>query len=54
MVPSGAMGRDIPVAFLHGGPHAVYLLDAFNAGFLYAWMRGKTPVSGRWRCSSAA
>jgi S-formylglutathione hydrolase FrmB len=25
------MGRDIPVAFLAGGPHAVYLLDAFNA-----------------------
>ncbi|MEE6176085.1 alpha/beta hydrolase family protein [Mycobacterium sp. 050134] len=32
MVPSGAMGRDIPVAFLAGGPHATYLLDAFNAG----------------------
>jgi len=32
MVPSGAMGRDIPVAFLAGGPHAVFLLDAFNAG----------------------
>lgn len=32
MVPSGAMGRDIPVAFLGGGSHAVYLLDAFNAG----------------------
>jgi S-formylglutathione hydrolase FrmB len=32
MVPSAAMGRDIPVAFLAGGPHAVYLLDAFNAG----------------------
>jgi S-formylglutathione hydrolase FrmB len=32
MVPSGAMGRDIPVAFQGGGPHAVYLLDAFNAG----------------------
>lgn len=31
MVPSGAMGRDIPVAFLGSGPHAVYLLDAFNA-----------------------
>src|SRR6478609_3729127 len=31
MVPS-AMGRDIPVAFLGGGPHAVFLLDAFNAG----------------------
>jgi S-formylglutathione hydrolase FrmB len=31
MVPSGAMGRDIPVAFSAGGPHAVYLLDAFNA-----------------------
>ena len=23
MVPSAAMGRDIPVAFLAGGPHAV-------------------------------
>jgi S-formylglutathione hydrolase FrmB len=32
MVPSGAMGRDIPVAFMAGGPHAVYLLDAFDAG----------------------
>ncbi|MGH3521829.1 MAG: esterase family protein [Mycobacterium sp.] len=32
MVPSGAMGRDIPVAFLAGGPHAVYLLDPFDAG----------------------
>jgi S-formylglutathione hydrolase FrmB len=32
MVPSGAMRRDIPVAFMGGGPHAVYLLDAFNAG----------------------
>jgi S-formylglutathione hydrolase FrmB len=31
MVPSAAMGRDIPVAFLNQGPHAVYLLDAFNA-----------------------
>lgn len=31
MVPSAAMGRDIPVAFLAGGSHAVYLLDAFNA-----------------------
>ncbi|MDT5348564.1 MAG: hypothetical protein QOH91_1851 [Mycobacterium sp.] len=32
MVPSPAMGRDIPVAFLAGGPHAVYLLDPFNGG----------------------
>ncbi|HEY7051415.1 MAG TPA: alpha/beta hydrolase family protein [Mycobacterium sp.] len=32
MVPSAAMGRDIPVAFQPGGPHAVFLLDAFNAG----------------------
>lgn len=32
MVPSAAMGRDIPVTFLPGGPHAVVLLDAFNAG----------------------
>jgi S-formylglutathione hydrolase FrmB len=32
MVPSAAMGRDIPVAFMAGGQHAVYLLDAFNAG----------------------
>jgi S-formylglutathione hydrolase FrmB len=31
MVPSAAMGRDIPVAFMGAGPHAVYLLDAFNA-----------------------
>jgi S-formylglutathione hydrolase FrmB len=26
------MGRDIPVAFMGGGPHAVVLLDAYNAG----------------------
>jgi S-formylglutathione hydrolase FrmB len=32
MVPSAAMGRDIPVSFRGGGPHAVFLLDAFNAG----------------------
>jgi S-formylglutathione hydrolase FrmB len=32
MVPSASMGRDIPVGFQGGGPHAVYLLDAFNAG----------------------
>ncbi len=32
MVPSAAMGRDIPVAFMAEGPHAVYLLDAFDAG----------------------
>ena len=31
LVPSASMGRDIPVAFLAGGPHAAYLLDAFNA-----------------------
>ncbi|MFN8071571.1 MAG: alpha/beta hydrolase family protein [Mycobacterium sp.] len=32
MVPSAAMGRDIPVAFQGGGRHTVVLLDAFNAG----------------------
>ncbi|HEU4361163.1 MAG TPA: alpha/beta hydrolase family protein, partial [Mycobacterium sp.] len=32
MVPSAAMGRDIPVTFMAGGPHAVYLLDPFDAG----------------------
>src|SRR5437879_8565957 len=32
MVPSAAMGRDIPVAFQSGGAHAAFLLDAFNAG----------------------
>jgi S-formylglutathione hydrolase FrmB len=32
MVPSAAIGRDIPVAFVAGGPHAVYLLDPFDAG----------------------
>ncbi|WP_157576295.1 alpha/beta hydrolase-fold protein [Mycobacterium sp. GA-2829] len=31
LVPSAAMGRDIPVSFMAGGPYAVYLLDAFNA-----------------------
>jgi S-formylglutathione hydrolase FrmB len=28
IVPSAAMGRDIPVAFQARGPHAVFLLDA--------------------------
>ncbi|OSC31550.1 hypothetical protein B8W69_03635 [Mycobacterium vulneris] len=32
MVPSAAMGRAIPVTFMAGGPHAVYLLDPFDAG----------------------
>ncbi|MUM04815.1 hypothetical protein B5P44_08475 [Mycobacterium sp. CBMA 213] len=31
MVPSNAMGREIPVAFQAGGSHAVLLLDAFDA-----------------------
>jgi S-formylglutathione hydrolase FrmB len=31
MIPSAAMGRDIPVAFQAGGLHAVVLLDAFDA-----------------------
>src|ERR1700687_2049558 len=31
MVPSAAMGRDIPVAFSGGGPRMVVLLDAFDA-----------------------
>ncbi|RDH76391.1 esterase family protein [Mycolicibacterium moriokaense] len=31
MVPSAAMGRDIPVRFQGGGPHAVYLLDGLRA-----------------------
>ncbi|ORW32723.1 hypothetical protein AWB91_09520 [Mycobacterium paraense] len=30
MVPSAAMGRDVPVAFHGGGPHAAILLDAFD------------------------
>lgn len=32
MVPSAAMGREIPVTFMAGGPHAAFLLDAFDAG----------------------
>lgn len=32
MVPSAAMGRDVPVAVTVGGPHGVYLLDSFDAG----------------------
>ena len=32
LVPSAAMGRAIPVVFEAGGSHAVFLLDAFNAG----------------------
>ena len=31
MVPSAAMGRDIPVKFQGGGPHAVYMLDGLRA-----------------------
>ncbi|GFG52482.1 diacylglycerol acyltransferase/mycolyltransferase Ag85A [Mycolicibacterium agri] len=31
MVPSTAMGRDIPVRFQGGGTHAVYLLDGLRA-----------------------
>lgn len=31
MVPSAAMGRDIPVRFQGGGPKAVYLLDGLRA-----------------------
>ena len=31
MVPSAAMGRDIPVAFWPAGRTRSYLLDAFNA-----------------------
>lgn len=31
MVPSAAMGRDIPVKFQGGGTHAVYLLDGIRA-----------------------
>lgn len=31
MVPSAAMGRDIPVRFQGGGPRAVYLLDGLRA-----------------------
>lgn len=31
MVPSKAMGRDIPVRFQGGGSHAVYLLDGLRA-----------------------
>jgi diacylglycerol O-acyltransferase/trehalose O-mycolyltransferase len=31
MVPSAAMGRDIPVKFQPGGTHAVYLLDGLRA-----------------------
>ncbi|WP_431606770.1 alpha/beta hydrolase-fold protein [Mycolicibacterium neoaurum] len=30
MVPSAAMGRDIPIAFQHGGTQGVFLLDAFD------------------------
>src|SRR6476620_20421 len=31
MVPSAAMGRDIPVRFQGGGQHAVYMLDGLRA-----------------------
>ena len=63
MVPSAAMGRDIPVTFLAGGPHAVVLLDAFNAadpvsnwvtaGRAMSSLAGKgmsvaAPASGAW------
>src|ERR1700683_2518691 len=67
MVPSAAMGRDIPVTFLAGGPHAVYLLDAFDAapdvsnwvtaGNAMNTLAGKgisvaAPASGAWKDGS--
>jgi S-formylglutathione hydrolase FrmB len=46
MVPSAAMGRDIPVAFMAGGPHAVYLLDAFDAGDTVSnWVNAGTAMT---------
>jgi hypothetical protein len=32
MIPSAAMGRDIPVAFRDGGAHPLFLLAALNGG----------------------
>lgn len=46
MVPSAAMSREIPVAFQAGGPHTVYLLDAFNAGDLVSnWVTAGKAMS---------
>ena len=61
MVPSAAMGRDIPVKFQGGGSHAVYLLDGLrarddNSGWdieTAAFKDYSGPVC-RWSCPSAA
>jgi hypothetical protein len=40
IVPSAAMGCEIPVAFRDGGAHAVFLLDAPDAGGTVSnWVR---------------
>ncbi|WP_074345816.1 alpha/beta hydrolase [Mycobacteroides abscessus] len=46
MIPSPSMGRDIQVTFQPGGPHAVYLLDAFNAaGDVSNWVTAGNAMS---------
>ena len=51
LVPSPAMGPDIPVASLAGGPHAAYLLDGFNTGpDVSTWVTaamGSTPLPAK-------
>ena len=43
-VPSPAMGRNIPVGFQGGGPHAVYLLDGLRAQDDFSGWDINTPV----------
>ena len=45
MVPSTAMGRDIPVALQAGRPRALYLPDTFDAGpDVSNWMTAGHPT----------
>jgi S-formylglutathione hydrolase FrmB len=45
MVPSKAMGRDIPVALQAGRPRELYLPDAFDAGpDVSNWMTAGHPT----------
>src|SRR4051794_6387949 len=43
-VPSPSMGRNIPVGFQGGGPHAVYLLDGLRAQDDFSGWDINTPV----------
>ena len=59
VVRSAAMGRDIAVAFLGGGLHAMHLLDAFEGGDAVSasntrWTRLQEKAFRRWPRAAAA